>query len=109
MVEDEDFFQQLYQRRKLHQRIDEWEKSDKSKPLHLNDLKFRNGLAPGASNIKNVRHKVEPIVDPNKVHEVERILQNLILTGFADNCDEELLEFDEDGILVNTIKGVTEN
>ncbi len=73
----------------------------------LNDLKFRHGLAPGAHNVRNVRHKVDPIVDPNKVHEVEIILKNLIETGFADNCDEELLEFDEDGVLVKITKGVT--
>jgi hypothetical protein len=54
-----------------------------------------------------VRHKLDPIVDPNKVHEVEIILKNLIETGFADNCDEELLEFDEDGALVKVTKGVT--
>ena len=37
------------------------------------------------------------------------ILKSLIETGFADNCDEELLEFDEEGKLVNTIPGVTED
>jgi hypothetical protein len=40
------------------------------------------------------------------VHEVEVILKNLIETGFADNCDEELLEFDDDGNLVKVTKGV---
>ena len=57
--------------------------------------------------MRNVRHKVDPIVNKDKVHEVEVILKNLIETGFADNCDEELLEFDEEGILVKITKGVT--
>lgn len=55
-----------------------------------------------------MRHKVDPVVDRSKVHEVEQILKDLIETGFANNCDEELLEFDEDGQLVNVIKGVSE-
>ena len=97
----------MYQRRKVKARVEEWEK-DPSRPLVLNDiLKFRHGLSPGAHNVKNVRHKTEPIVDPNKVHEVEVILKNLIETGFADNCDEELMEFDEEGALVKITKGVT--
>lgn len=59
-------------------------------------------------NIRNVRHKVDPVVDKQKVHEVEMVLKNLIETGFAKNCDEELLEFDDTGKLVNIIKGVQE-
>ena len=54
-----------------------------------------------------MRHKIDPIVDKEKVHQVEVILRSLIETGFADNCDEELLEFDDDGNLVNVIKGIT--
>lgn len=73
----------------------------------LNDMKFRHGLTPGAHNVSNVRQKVDQVVDPRKVHEVEVILKNLIETGFADNCDEELLEFDDDGKLVKVTKGVT--
>ena len=94
----------------LKARLDAWEKDERvpKKPLKLDDLKFRHGLSPGAQNIRNVRHKVEPIVDVDKVHQVEMILKSLIETGFADNCDEELLEFDEEGKLVNTIPGVTE-
>lgn len=65
-------------------------------------------MSPAAYNIRNVRHKVDPVVDKKKVAQVEAILKNLIETGFADNCDEELLEFDEDGKLVNVIQGVTE-
>lgn len=86
--------------------MEEWKK-DESKPLILNDLKYRHGLSPAARNIRNVRHKVDPIVDKDKVHQVEVILRSLIETGFADNCDEELLEFDDEGKLVNTIKGIT--
>jgi len=71
-------------------------------------LKFRHGLSPGAQNIRNMRHKLDPIVDKEKVHQVEMVLKNLIETGFADNCDEELLEFDEDGNLVRVTKGVNE-
>ena len=37
------------------------------------------------------------------------ILKNLIETGFAENCDEELLEFNEDGKLINVVKGVTDD
>ena len=65
-------------------------------------------MSPAAKNIRNVRHKVDPIVDKKAVHKVEVILRSLIETGFAENCDEELLEFDEDGKLVATIKGITE-
>lgn len=74
----------------------------------LPDLKYRHGLSPAAKNIRNVRHKVDPIVDKKIVHQVEKILRSLIETGFAENCDEELLEFDEDGNLVRTVKGITE-
>lgn len=108
---DEEFFQNLYQRKLLQARLDAWEKdeSNPKPPLMLNDLRFRHGLAPGAQNIRNVRHKVDPIVDKEKVHAVEGILKSLIETGFADNCDEELLEFDEDGKLVKVTPGVTED
>ena len=74
----------------------------------LPDLKYRHGLSPASKNIRNVRHKVDPIVDKKIVHKVEKILRSLIETGFAENCDEELLEFDEDGNLVRTVKGITE-
>ncbi len=63
-------------------------------PLKLDDLKWRHGLSPAAQNIRNVRHKVDPIVDKEKVHLVETVLKSIIDTGFADNCKEELLEFD---------------
>ena len=111
LLHDEEFFQNLYQRKKLKARLDEWEKDQSipKKPLILDDLKFRHGLSPGAQNIRNVRHKVDSLVDVDKVHQVEMILKSLIETGFADNCDEELLEFNEEGILVKTTPGVTED
>ena len=49
-----------------------------------------------------------PIVDKQMVHQVEMVLKDLIETGFADNCDEELLHFDEDGKLVKIEKGASE-
>ena len=36
------------------------------------------------------------------------ILKDLIETGFAKNCDEELIEFDDQGKLVNVVKGILE-
>jgi len=81
---------------------------DQSQPLLLTDLRYRNGISPAAKNIRNVRHKVDPIVDKKTVHRVEKILRSLIETGFAENCDEQLLEFDEEGNLTRAIRGVTE-
>lgn len=72
------------------------------------DMRYRNGLSPAAKNVRNVRHKVDPIVDKKTVHKVEVVLKSLIETGFAENCDEELLEFDENGDLTQVIKGITE-
>ena len=94
----------LAQRGKLKKRLDDHENGER---LVLNDLKFRHGLAPGGKNIVNVRHKIEPHVDPQKVMEVEEILKSLIETGFAGNCDEELLEFDENGKIKNVVEGLT--
>jgi hypothetical protein len=37
---------------------------------------------------------------------VELILKSIIETGFADNCIEELLEFDAEGVLVKTTPGI---
>ena len=71
-------------------------------------LKWRHGLSPGAKNITNIRHKLEPKVDKQQVLKVEIILKNLIETGFAENCDEELLVFDESGKLDKTEKGMTD-
>ena len=60
-------------------------------------LKFRHGLTPTAKNIASLRHKSDPQPDKAKVAEVETILKDLIETGFAHNCEEELLHFDDDG------------
>jgi len=106
-LDDEEFKRDLYQRSILEERVAQWRK-DPSQPLMLPDMKYRHGLSPAARNIRNVRHKVDPIVDKKIVHQVEIILRSLIETGFAENCDEELLEFDEDGNLVRTVKGITE-
>ena len=106
-LDDEDFKRDLYQRHLLEQRVAKW-REDPSQPLDLTDLRYRNGISPAAKNIRNVRHKVDPIVDKKTVHRVEQILRSLIETGFADNCDEELLEFDEDGKLVRTVRGITD-
>ena len=76
--------------------------------LNLLDMRYRHGLSPAAKNIRNVRHKVDPIVEKKTVHQVEVILKSLIETGFAENCDEELLEFDENGDLCEVTKGITE-
>ena len=73
----------------------------------MSNLRWRHGLAKPAENIRNIRHKLDPKVDQNKVQLVEAVLKDLIETGFADNCDEELLEFDEDGNLKNRIQGLT--
>jgi hypothetical protein len=31
--------------------------------MPMPDLKWRHGLSPGAKNVTNVRHKIEPTVD----------------------------------------------
>lgn len=73
---------------------------EKGTPLDLRELKWRHGLTPATQNVRNVRHKVDPIVDIQKVQQVEAVLKSIIETGFADNCEEELLEFDKEGKLV---------
>ncbi len=42
------------------------------------------------------------------MHLVESVLKSIIETGFADNCKEELLEFDKTGALVSRKAGVIE-
>jgi len=42
------------------------------------------------------------------VHLVEAVLKSIIETGFADNCKEELLEFDKSGALISRKPGVTD-
>jgi len=39
------------------------------------------------------------------VHLVESVLKSIIETGFADNCREELLEFDKTGALISRKAG----
>lgn len=106
LTDDEQFFQNLYNRRKLKEMLRK--NRETGEPLKLDDLKWRHGLSPAAQNIRNVRHKVDPVVDKQKVHLVETVLKSIIETGFADNCKEELLEFDKDGILVSRKPGVTD-
>lgn len=38
---------------------------------------------------------------------METVLKSIIDTGFADNCKEELLEFDQEGNLISRKPGVT--
>lgn len=77
-------------------------------PLQLQNLRWRHGLSPATYNVRNVRHKLDPVVDKQKVHLVETVLKSIIDTGFADNCKEELLEFDNEGKLVSRKAGVQE-
>jgi hypothetical protein len=69
-------------------------------------LKFRHGLSPGAKNISNVRHTQEPVVDKQKIGEIEVIMKDLIESGFGTHCEEELLTFDDLGNLVSVQKGI---
>ena len=103
LTDDESFFVNLYQRGKLKERLRKH--VEQGEPLKLDDLKWRHGLSPAAQNIRNVRHKVDPIVDRKKVHLVESVLKSIIETGFADNCREELLEFDKTGALISRKAG----
>lgn len=86
----------------------EQEEGQSASHMPMPDLKWRHGLSPGAKNVTNVRHKIEPTVDSKQVQKVEIILKNLIETGFAENCDEELLIFDENGKITETLKGMTD-
>ena len=106
-LKDEDFFMNLNQRGKL-KALQEAIGPDQTK-LHLPDLKWRHGLTPGARNVTNVRHRIEPKYNKDEVAEVETILKSLIESGFAPNCDEELLSFDDDGKLQNIQQGKNEN
>jgi len=49
-------------------------------------------------------------VDKEKVGQIEVIMKDLIESGFASHCEEELLTFDDQGNLVSVEKGiVTDN
>jgi len=52
-----------------------------------------------------LRFKRKPKFDKEKVVKVEKILKDHIDYGFADNVDESLLEFNDDGKLVNIHDG----
>lgn len=71
----------------------------------MRELKLRSGLVPVTKNVRNARFKKESHEDPVLVHDVERILKDIIDYGFADNVEEELMEFDEEGKLVRVVKG----
>ncbi len=58
--------------------------------------------------MRNIRYKKEPTEDPDEVHAVETILKDIIDYGFADNVEEELLQFNAQGDLVNVVKGAKE-
>eukprot|EP00351_Strombidinopsis_sp_SopsisLIS2011_P006035 CAMPEP_0116874734 /NCGR_PEP_ID=MMETSP0463-20121206/6289_1 /TAXON_ID=181622 /ORGANISM="Strombidinopsis sp, Strain SopsisLIS2011" /LENGTH=127 /DNA_ID=CAMNT_0004518861 /DNA_START=446 /DNA_END=829 /DNA_ORIENTATION=- len=103
---DKEFFSNLDQRTVISSRLSKHRSDPEKHPLLLDDLKYRHGLSPAATNVRNIRHKRDPKVDTTQVHEVEKILKDLIEYGFADNCEEELMEFDEDGNLVKVTKGV---
>ena len=56
-----------------------------------------------------MRFKRKPKFDKDKVAKVEKILKDHIDYGFADNVDESLLEFNDDGKLANIHDGKTHN
>jgi hypothetical protein len=58
-----------------------------------------------AKNVRNIRYKKKPKFDVEQVKKIETILKDLIDYGFADHVDEQLLEFDEKGILRNVVDG----
>jgi len=68
-------------------------------------LKFRHGISPVAKNIRNIRYKVKPTFDIDKVNRVEGILKDLIDYSFADHVQEQILSFDEEGQLMKIEEG----
>lgn len=68
-------------------------------------LKFRHGISPVARNIRNIRYKVKPTFDIEKVQRVEGILKDLIDYSFADHVQEQILSFDEEGQLMKIEEG----
>ena len=69
---------------------------------------MRNGLAPVTKNVRNVRFKKEQNEDPKQVEGVEKILKDIIDYGFADNVEEEMLEFNDEGELDKKVRGSKE-
>jgi len=51
-------------------------------------------------NVRNVRFQKDSKEDIYSVRQVEKILKDIIDFGFAENVDEELLEFDDQGTLL---------
>lgn len=88
--EDPAFFKLLYER-KVH--------DDKK------DLKMRDGIAPITKNIRNIRFKRKPKFDIDQVRKIETMLKDHIDFGFADHVDEQLLHFDDDGVLKDITDG----
>lgn len=68
-------------------------------------LQFRSGISPAAFNVKNIRHKSKPDFRFSDVEKVEGTLNQIIQYGFASNVEEELLEFDSAGNLINVTSG----
>eukprot|EP00347_Sterkiella_histriomuscorum_P002384 403368367 len=106
VLEDPDFLNSLYRKSETKRMVEE--QKVREVEVKYDILKFRHGLAPVAKNIRNIRHKKEPNEDPDEVHAVEQILKDIIDYGFADNVEEELLEFDDNGDLKSCVKGAKE-
>ena len=47
--------------------------------------------------MSNIRHKSKPVFVKEEVSKVEQTLKDIIEYGFAENVEEELLEFNESG------------
>lgn len=105
--DDPDFFNNLYRKGEINKQAEELKDKPESN-ISLDFYKYRHGLAPPSKNIRNIRYKKEPNEDSNEVHAVETILKDIIDYGFADNVEEELLEFNEKGELVKCTKGAKE-
>jgi hypothetical protein len=111
VAEDKVFLQNLYERKKYNP------KQQGKNPYYCQfckepdcdtkheDLRFRHGISPVTQNIRNLRFKRKPKFDKDQVAKVEKILKDHIDYGFADNVDESLLEFDDEGKLFNIHDG----
>jgi len=64
-LDDDNFMSNLNQRGKLKLKSQKFEQKEGQSASHMPmpELKWRHGLSPGAKNITNIRHKLEPIVD----------------------------------------------
>lgn len=106
MLEDQEFMNNLYRRQETKQMVEE--QRQKGEGVKYEPLKFRHGVSSVAKNVRNIRHKKEIREDPSEVHSVEKVLKDIIDYGFADNVEEELLDFNDQGDLVSCIKSVKE-